>query len=95
MTKGIALRSLGRHDEAIEHCRQACHFLDKGFLPYLHYAGALAEAGQKSEAQTAIDKAMQIQPSLSISFIQSHYVGMHEMTLQGIVDSLRNAGLPE
>ncbi len=47
MFRGSALRHLGRDDEAIANCRQACQVPDTGFLPHMHLAAALAEAGQK------------------------------------------------
>jgi adenylate cyclase len=93
--KGSALRFLGRHDEAIAHCRQACQLPDSGFLPHLHLAAALAEAGRKSEAQVAIAKTMQLQPTLSFSFIRGSFVGAHETFLTSLLESLRKAGVPE
>jgi tetratricopeptide (TPR) repeat protein len=95
MVKGAALRDLGRHDEAIAHCRQACQFPDAGFLPDMFLAAALAEAGQKSAAQAALEKAMQLQPALSIGFLRNHFVGAHETFLTSLCDSLRKAGVPE
>ena len=95
MLKGSALRRLGRHDEATAHCRRACQVPDSGFMPYMHLAATLAEAGQKSEAQAAVKKAMQLQPALSIGYIQNRFVGMHETSLKSLLDSLRKAGLPE
>jgi hypothetical protein len=61
----------------------------------MHLAAALAEAGQKSEAQAAVEKAMQLEPALSISFLRSHYIGMHETYSKSLLDSLRKAGVPE
>ena len=95
MVKGTALRSLGRHDEAIAHCRQACQFPETSFAPRMYLAAALAEAGQMSEAQTAVGKAIQLEPALSISFTRSHYVGAHETYMKSLLGSLRKAGLPE
>ncbi len=95
MGKGLALRVLGRHDEAVTNCRQACQFPDTGFLPYMLLAAALAEAGQKHEAQAAVEKAMQLQPALSIDFMRNNSVGMHQITLKSLLDSLRKAGVPE
>ncbi len=95
MLKGSALRRLGRHDEAIAHCRQACQVPDSGFMPYMHLAAALAKAGLKSEAWAAVEKAMQLEPALSIGFIRNHFVGAHEMALKRLLDSLRKAGVPE
>jgi Flp pilus assembly protein TadD len=73
MIKGNALRSLGRHDEAIANCRQACQFPDVGFLPLMHLAAALAEAGQGSTARAAIEKTKQLQPAHSIGFIHESF----------------------
>ena len=95
MLKGSALRLLGRHDDAVTHCRQACQFPDAGFLPYTHLAAAFAEAGQNSEAWAAVEKAMQLEPALSIGFIRNQFVGMHETTMKSLLDSLRKAGVPE
>ena len=95
MMKGSALRNLGRYEESIAYCRQACQFLDSGFLPQMLLAAALAEVGPESEAQSAIEKAMQLQPALSISFIRDHFVGANESNLKNALDSLRKAGLPE
>jgi hypothetical protein len=61
----------------------------------LHLAAALAEAGRKSEAQVAIAKTMQLQPTLSFSFIRGSFVGAHETFLTSLLESLRKAGVPE
>jgi adenylate cyclase len=95
MLKGTVLRALGRHDEAVACCRQACQFPNTGFFPYLHLANALAEAGQKSEAQAAVDKAIELHPRLSISFYRDKIVAMHERTAKSFLDSMRKAGFPE
>ena len=95
MLKGSALRFLGHHEEAIAQCRQACQFPDAGFLPHMHLAAALAEAGQISEAQVAVEKAMRLEPALSVNFILNHFVVMHETALKSLLDSLRKAGVPE
>ena len=95
MIKGSALRLVGRHDEAIVNCRQACQFPDKGFLPYMHLAAALAEAGHKSETPAAVERAMQLEPAFSISLIRARFVGMHETTLTSLLDGLRKAGVLE
>jgi TolB-like protein/Flp pilus assembly protein TadD len=95
MLKGSALRFLGRHEEAITHCRQACQFPDAGFQTYMHLAAALAEAGQRRKAQAAVKSALQLEPAFSISFVRRHFPGMHETKLKSVLDSLRKAGVPE
>jgi hypothetical protein len=58
-------------------------------------AASLAEAGQESEAQAAVEKAVQLEPALSIGFIRSQFVGAHKTYLKSLLDSLRKAGVPE
>lgn len=93
--KGLALRFLGRHDEAIATGRAACQFPDAGHLAYMNLAGSLAEAGQVDEAQLTVEKAMQIEPILSIGLISSRYASMHQTILDNLLDGLRKAGVPE
>ncbi len=95
MMKGSALRFLGRYDEAIANYRQACQLPDTGYLPHMGLAASLAEAGHNIEAQAAVEKAIQLQPALSISFIRGNFVGAHETYLKSLFDSLRKAGVPE
>jgi TolB-like protein/Flp pilus assembly protein TadD len=95
MFKGSALRFLGRHQEAIAHCRQACQFPNAGFQPHMHLAASLAAAGQDREARVAVEKAVELEPALSIGFVRSHFFGMHETILKDTLVSLRKAGVPE
>jgi adenylate cyclase len=90
-----ALRNIGRYDEAIVFGRQACQFADAGFLAHMLLAASLAEAQRNDEAQAAIAKAMQLEPSLSISFCRDHFVGQHETSSKRLLDSLHKAGVPE
>jgi tetratricopeptide (TPR) repeat protein len=93
--KGSALRNLGRHNEAVAYCLEACQVPDSGYLPYMHLAAALAESGQIEGARAALETAIQRQPALSISHIRTNFVGMHETTLNSLLNSLRKAGVPE
>jgi adenylate cyclase len=95
MLKGSALRFLGRHDEAIVNCRKACQFPDRGPFPYMHLAATLAAAGKKSEARVALARAIEIEPNFSVNIIRDRFVGMHELTLNNLLDGLRMAGLPD
>jgi len=95
MLKGSALCALGRHDEAIASCRQACRFPDAGYLPHMHLAAALAEAGQIREAKMAIETATKLEPAFSIGFAHNIFGGAHKTYLKSLIDSLRKAGLRE
>ncbi len=93
--KGSALRLLGRYEEAIAVCRQACQFPAAGYLPYMHLAASLAEAERMDEAQAAVEKIMELVPAFSISFIREHFPGLNETNLRVLAGSLRKAGVPE
>jgi adenylate cyclase len=95
MFKGSVLRDLGRHDEAIAHCREACQFPDAPFGPQLLLACALVEAGQITEAKEAVGKAIQLEPALSIDFYRSTIPGAHENYMNSLFDSMRKVGVPE
>jgi TolB-like protein/Flp pilus assembly protein TadD len=95
MFKGSALSMLGRHEEAVGFCRQACQFLNAGFQPHMHLAVTLARAGEQSEARKALDRAIELEPGLTAAFVRNHFFGMHEAMLDDILDSLKSAGLAE
>ena len=95
MLKGEALNLLGRHDEAIPYCRQASQFPNTGFLPHMHLAQVLAEAGHANEAKAAVEKAIQVEPAFSIGFLRDLFVNMHETRLNSLIGSLRKVGVPE
>ena len=95
MNKGSVLRILGRHDEAISYCRQACQFLNGGYLPHMHLGAALAAAGREDEATLAVKKAKDLNPELSVSYIRDRFVKLHESVMNGLAESLAKAGLPE
>jgi len=95
MFKGSALRILGRYDEAIAHCRQACQFPDAGYLPYMHLAASLGDAGQMEEAQAAVENVKDRHPEFSISNLQENFAGLNESYLSNLSDSLRKAGVPD
>ena len=61
----------------------------------MQLAAALAEAGRKNETQAALEKVMQLEPALSISFLRRNFVGANETYLKNLCDSLRKAGVPE
>jgi adenylate cyclase len=92
---GSSLRILGRYEEAVSHCRQACQFPNANFLSHMHLAACLAEAGEDGEARTAIARAIEHQPLLSIAYLRDIFVNLHEAVSTSLFGSLRKAGLPE
>ena len=95
MVKGNALRFLGRYDEAIAFGRRACQVPGVGYLPHLHLAVTLTEAGHDEAARSAVAEAVQLQPSLSIDYIRNRFADMRETTLNSLLESVRKAGMPE
>ncbi len=93
MLRGSALRFLGRHDEAILSCREACRIGAGWYLPHMHLSAALAEAGHEADAAAALARACERESRLSISFIRDSFYKMHETTLESLLTSLSKAGL--
>ena len=48
-----------------------------------------------SPLQVAVEKAMQLELALSVSFVHRKSVGMHKTALESLIDSLQKAGVPE
>ena len=95
MMKGAALRNLDRYDEAIDCGRVACQYPDADFLPHLHLAASFGRFGRLEEAQTAISKALDRKPDLTIAFMSERYATLHPTMAEPFFDGLRKAGLPE
>ena len=96
MMKGSALSFLRRHEEAISHCRQACQYPNGGFLPHMHLAAALGEAGNREKSAAVIGKIKELEPAFTIDFVRSRFVGRpHPAFLDNLLGSLRKAGAPE
>ena len=66
-----------------------------GAVPLGSVEDALAEAGRIGEAQATVEKAKQIEPTLSISDQRDRFSGMNETVVNSLLDSLRKAGFPE
>jgi adenylate cyclase len=103
---GVAYHySAGQSEQALPHFDAALRLSPRDpmrFRIFMMKGSALRVLGrhdeaieQKSEARAAVEKAMQLQPALSIGFIRSRFVGMNETTLKSLLDSLRKAGVPE
>ena len=94
MLYGAALRFLKSYDEAIEWGRAACQYPDAGFLPHLHLAASLGQAGRMDEARAVITKALESQPDLTVTFMGERYATLHSAMRAPFFDGLRKAGLP-
>ncbi len=95
MLNGAALRFLKRFDEAIEWGRAACGYAEAGFLPHVHLAASLGQAGRMDEARAVKAKALELKPDLSVSFMGKRYATLHPAMRDPFFDGLRKAGLPE
>jgi len=72
---------LGRHDDAIEFCRQACRVPGSEFSRQVQLAVALAEARRHVEAKSAVEKALEANPSLTVGFLKNLSSGIHRDTV--------------
>ena len=93
--KGTALRQLGRHEEAIVLCREACQMRVGIFLNEMTYAAALGDGGELEEAAVVLARAIELQPKLSIDFVRRIHMHRHPTSLESLISALRKAGLRE
>jgi adenylate cyclase len=95
MLIGALHRFLKRYEEAIEWGRAACQYSEADFLPHLHLAASLGQAGRIDEARAVITRALELRPELSITFMSERYATLHPDMRAPYFDGLRMAGLPE
>ena len=93
--KGSALRALGQWREAVSVCRSACEQPSSGYLSYMNLAAALADGGEQAEAEQAMARLLELEPSFSYSTCKKTLVGMHELEFASLVGALRRAGMPD
>ncbi len=82
-------RGLGQLDEAIVTFESASRSPASAHFVFLGLAVSYVEAGRLEEAATPLQRARDIEPRLSISYVKEN------LGLDTYVESLRKAGLPE
>jgi adenylate cyclase len=94
-SKAIALFLLERYDEALQFSQRAQQLPITAVWAYMGELATLGHLGRDEEAARALARAMQLQPDLSISFIQGGLPITHRPSAEHFYDALIKAGVPE
>ena len=95
--RSFALIMLHRHDEAVEWARRSQRQPSVGHVSWLyaHEASALAHLGRIDEARAALARTLAIQPTFSVSFIDTVVPFRNPAERDHYIDGLRQAGLTD
>jgi len=69
--------------------RQARQYPDCAATTYLHLEACSAEAGYSDETKSTLVKALQLEPTVSVSTVRNALVGINEVIFKSTIDSLR------
>jgi TolB-like protein/cytochrome c-type biogenesis protein CcmH/NrfG len=84
----------GHYEGTIEAARQVMRERPEYAYPYIMRAASAAQLGRDADARAAIERAIELQPDLSIEFVQSVFASMSEDFRRRLADGLRLAGAP-
>ena len=95
--RSLALTLLRRHEEAVEWARRSQHQPSVGHVFWLHAheAAALAHLGRVDEARAVLARVHDLNPNVSVSFIDAVLPFRSPADRDHYIDGLRQAGLPE
>jgi len=94
-SKAIALFMLERYDEALEHSRKAQQYPITAIWAFMGELATLGYFGRDAEAQEALERAIKLEPKLSIPFIIRALPITHEPSKARFIEGQAKAGVPE
>ncbi len=95
VVKALVLSQLGRHAEAIECARGACHASTERYWPFLSLAIVLAHAGRMAEIAPVLTDLGQRREGLTLGTIEVAFAGTVQSYRDYVIAGARKAGLPE
>ncbi len=94
-SKAIALFMLERYDESLDCSHRAQQYPITAIWAYMGELSTLGILGRKEGALRALERALEIQPNLSISFIKRALPITHVPSSDHFFEGLIKAGVPE
>lgn len=94
-SKAIALVMLKRYGEALECSRQAQKFPITAIWAFMGELSALGLLDREDEARHALERALRIQPNLSLAFINQALPITHAPSREHFLSGLTRAGVPD
>lgn len=89
------LATLGRHEEALVHLDRLARVMPTSTNSLALYAACNVATGRDAEARAAVTKLLSISPGFSLSIVPEASPYARREDLDGYLDLLRRAGLPE
>lgn len=94
-SKAIALVMLERYEEAFKCSRQAQQFPITAIWAYMGELSALGLLDRKEEARAALNRAQQLKPDLSVTFIKQALPITDAASREHFLGGLSKAGVPD
>ncbi len=93
-SKAIALFMLQRYEEALDCSHSAQRYPITAIWAYMGELATLGTLEREEEAREALERALILQPDLSISFIEKALPITHTASRKHFIDGLAKAGVP-
>ena len=93
-SKAIALFLLQRYDEALECSHRAQQYPITAIWAHMGELATLGVLGREQQAREALNRALEIQPDLSLAFIERALPITDEPSRKQFADALLQAGVP-
>ena len=94
-SKAIALFMLERYDEALDFSHRAQQYPITAIWAYMAELATLGVLERDEEARLALQRALKIQPDLSLAFIRQALPITHEASCERFYGGLARAGVPD
>jgi len=94
MALSVAHYLAGRYTEAVGFGRRSVQQREGLIAGHRMYIASLAQAGQIDEARASLQRLMELQPNISIAWIEE-YVPLTAGPMAKFIEGMRKAGVPE
>jgi adenylate cyclase len=94
-SKAIALYMLQRYEEALDCSHRAQQYPITAIWAHMGELATLGVLNRQEEAQEALERALILQPDLSISFVKQALPITHAASMEHFIDGLTKAGVPD
>jgi len=91
---GVAHYYAHRYEEGVEWAKKAVRERPEFAAAWRILCANLAQAGKTAELRQSLDKLLQVQPNISIAWIEK-YVPYTDRAMPHFLDGMRKAGVPE
>jgi adenylate cyclase len=92
---GNAYCVTGQYDKAIAACKKGLQVQPDNFFAHIFLAVAYASLSREDDARTEVKEILRLNPQYSVKYFGRAFHYKNQTDKKRLIDSLRNAGLPE